>query len=166
MVFQFTGSETLLSASSSGVVSVCPGKHLRLVCTVNHSLFLEWAIALPQRSITQTLRKNIPYTGMESLPSINETFNGTDTVVFHFTRTSEAKTLPLITELLIDRVNPNLNGTDIHCSPSNDSDPQITFIIHIHGDWWYKLSIISITPVKSYHKFTICNKGMNMALKL
>ena len=86
------------------------------MCSVNHNLFLEWAIALPQRNITQTLRKNIPYSGMKSQPSINETFNGTDIVVFHFTRTSEAKILPLVAELLIDRVNPNLNRTDIHCS--------------------------------------------------
>lgn len=134
----YEGSTMILSASSSGVVSICPGKQLSLVCTVNHSRVLQWAIFLPEGNITRSLR-NIPYAGsIQSL--INLTLNDTaDTVTFHFTRTSETGMLPLIAELLIDRVSTNLNGTNILCLPLNDSDPQITFAIHVLGGWWCKL---------------------------
>jgi hypothetical protein len=59
-----------------------------------------------------------------------------DTVAIHFIRISEAGMLPLIAELLIDRVSTNLNGTDVLCLPSNDSDRQTTFAIHVLGGWW------------------------------
>jgi hypothetical protein len=60
-------------------------------------------------------------------------FNLTPDTVLRFTRISESRTLPLIAELLIDRVSANLNGTDVQCLPSNDSDPQTTFAIHVLG---------------------------------
>ena len=127
----YEGTTMMLLASSSGVVSVCPGKQLSLVCTANHSLIFEWAISLPEENI-KSLR-NIPYSGFnQSL--INLPLNDTaDTVAFHFNRTSEAETLPLIVELLIDRISTSLNGSNVLCSPSNDSDPQITFPIHVLG---------------------------------
>ena len=129
VLFQaYEGTTMILSAYSSGVVSVCPGKQLCLVCTANHSDFLEWAIALPEWNSTQTLR-NIPSNGMKNQPS----FNLTPDTAFHFNRASEEWMLPLVAELLIDRVSTNLNGTNVLCLPSNDSDPQITFPIHVLG---------------------------------
>ena len=138
------GSESILSsvsdsASSSGVVSVCPGKQLRLVCTVNHSNFLTWVI--PQTWNTtiaaQPLTKNIPYTGMRNLSSIRINDTKSNVVAFHFTRTSEERSLPLIAELIIDRVSISLNGTDVHCLPAvNDSDHPYTFSIQVLGGWW------------------------------
>ena len=133
LVQAYEGTTMALSASSSGVVSVCPGKQLCLVCTANHSDFLKWTIFLPEGNITQSLR-SIPYEGPGFIRPLNLTLNDTaDTVAFHFTRTSEKDILPLIAELLIDRVSTNLNGTNILCSPSNDSEPQITFPIHVLG---------------------------------
>ena len=120
----------ILSASSSGVVSVCPGKQLCLVCTTNHST-LKWTIFLPEENNTPNVR-NIPYVGPGFIQPLNLTLND-DTVTLHFTRTSERDILPLIAELLIDRVSTNLNGTNVLCSTSNDSDPQITFPIHVLG---------------------------------
>ena len=139
VIFTTTGSETtiILSASSSGVVSVCPEKQLSLVCTMNHSRVLKWNISLPEGKNISL--RGIPFAGFnQSL--INLTLNDTaDTVAFHFTRTSEAETLPLIAELLIDRVSTNLNGSNVLCLPLNHSDPQITFAIHVLGGWWCKL---------------------------
>jgi hypothetical protein len=111
-----TGSEmTRLTVSSSGVVSICPGKQLSLVCTVNHSLFLKWAITIPQSNSTQSLMTNVPYTGLNQ-SSINLMLNDiADTVPFHFTRISESGMLPVIAELLVDRVSTDLNGTDVQC---------------------------------------------------
>jgi hypothetical protein len=126
------GSETtILSVSSSGVVSVCPGKQLSLVCTVNHSHRLEWAIALPQSNSTQPLTRNVPYSGIKN----QRPFNLTPDTAIRFTRTSESGMLPLIAELLIDRVSTDLNGTDVQCIPLNVSDPQTIFAIHILGGW-------------------------------
>ena len=133
LLLAYKGTTMILSASSSGVLSVCPGKQLSLVCTANHSILLKWAIFLPEGNITQSLR-NIPYVGPGFIQPLNLTLNdATDTVAFHFTRTSEAETFPLIVELLIDRISTNLNGTNVLCLPSNDSDPQITFPIHVLG---------------------------------
>jgi hypothetical protein len=99
------------------------------VCTVNHSLFLEWNVTLPERNSTQPLRRSVPWTGMK-----NQTpFNLTPDTAFRFTRISEAGVLPLIAELLIDRVSTDLNGTDVQCIPLNVSDPQTTFAIHVLG---------------------------------
>ena len=126
----YEGTIMILSASSSGVVSVCPGKQLCLVCTVNHSRVLKWAISLPKGNITSL--RSIPYSGF--IGPLNLTLNdAADTVVFHFTRTSEEWMLPLIVELLIDRVSTNLNETNVLCLPFNDSEPQITFRIHVLG---------------------------------
>jgi hypothetical protein len=112
-------------------VSVCPRKQLRLVCTVNHSLLLKWNITLPQSNITQSLTRNVPYNGIY----YHSSFNLTPDTAFRFTRISEAGVLPLIAELLIDRVSTILNGTDVQCLPLNNSDPQTTFAIHILGGW-------------------------------
>jgi hypothetical protein len=130
----YAGSEMMVS--SPEVVSICPGKQLSLVCTVNHSILLKWAITLPERNSTQSLMRYVPYdSGMKNQRSFNLTC---DTAI-HFTRTSESRTLPLIAELLIDRVITDLNGTDVQCLPSNDSDPQITFTIHVLEGLWCKL---------------------------
>jgi hypothetical protein len=76
--------------------------------------------------------RNVPYdSGMKNQRS----FNLTSDTAIHFTRTSESRMLPLIAELLIDRVSTDLNGTDVRCIPSNDSDPQTIFAIHILGGW-------------------------------
>ena len=93
VIFTTTGSETtILSASSSGAVSVCPGKQLSLVCTVNHSRVLKWDISLPEGNITSL--RSIPYSGF--VEPLNLTLNdAADIVAFHFTRTSETKMLPL-----------------------------------------------------------------------
>jgi hypothetical protein len=88
---------------------------------------LTWAITLPERNSTQPLTRSIPYTGMKNQPP----FNLTPDTVIYFTRTSESRMLPLIAELLIDRVSMDLNGTDLQCLPSNDLDPQVTFTIHV-----------------------------------
>jgi hypothetical protein len=127
-----------MMVSSPRVVSVCPGKQLRLVCTVNHSRVLTWAITLPEINSTEPLMRNIPWTGMKNqIP-----FSLTPVTTFRFTRISEAEMLPLIAELLIDRVNTDLNETDVQCLPSNDSDPQTTLAINVLGGWWCELEII------------------------
>jgi hypothetical protein len=79
--------------------------------------------------------RSIPYYDTGSIqPSFMITLMYTANIVsFYFTRTSEAGVLPLIAELLIDRVNTDLNGTDVQCLPSNDLDFQVTFAIHVLG---------------------------------
>ena len=110
---------------SPKVVSVCPGEQLTLTCIANQSSILRWTIILHGGNVTYS--RSIPFMGNSILLPIS------DAVMFNFTRTSESGTLPLITELLIGRVNTNIHGTRIHCSPSNESDPQVTFSINVLG---------------------------------
>ena len=112
--------------SSPRVVSICPGEQLTLTCITNQNSILRWTIILHGENITYS--RSIPFMGNSILLPITDEASA---VTFNFMRTSESGTLPLIAELLIDTVNTNTNGTRIHCSPSNESDPQVTFIIHV-----------------------------------
>ena len=108
------------------MVSVCPGAHLKLICIANQSDILTWTI---KGNISVT--RSVPISGTAQL----EPFSGFG-VRLNFKRVSAAKSLPLQSEMLIsDGSNPNISGTDIHCSPSNDSDSHITFSIQVLGGW-------------------------------
>ena len=117
------------STSFSRVVSVCPGEQLTLTCIANHSRDLTWNIILPDGNITES--RAVPFTGSPQSSPFS-VFG----IRFNFKRLSTAQTLPLRSELLIDGINTNLSGTDIHCSPLNVSDPQTTFALHVLGGWW------------------------------
>ena len=110
------------------MVSVCPGEQFTLTCIANQSSILRWTIILPEGNITHS--RLVPFVGNSILQSIS---GEVVAVTFNFTRTSESGTLPLIAKLLIDRVSTNIHGTKIHCSPSNVSDPQVTFAINVLG---------------------------------
>ena len=110
------------------MATACPGEQLTLTCTANHSTILRWSIVLPEQNNTES--RFIAFMGNSILASFS--IEGTG-LIFNFTRTSEAYSLPLRSELLIDGVTVDINGTEIHCSPLNISDPNTTFIVHVLG---------------------------------
>ena len=114
------GSGTVVSLSRQ--VYACPGEQLKLACTVNNIIAL-WMITLSKVNITKER-----FVGSGSVTQIIVPFNGIDDVIFNFKITSE---VPLTTELCTNEVNNNMHGATINCLQSRDSDPIITFIIHV-----------------------------------
>ena len=109
----------------------CPGEQLVLTCIADQSPFLNWTITIPERNITHF--RLVPFKGDRVLTQINETLNNSVTVTFSFTRTSENGTLPLVSTLMVESVYTDINRTELHCLPSNETDPSVTYIIHVQG---------------------------------
>jgi hypothetical protein len=110
--------------------TICPGEQLTLICETNDTgiEILRWSVNLPSGDNTP-IRRSIPVEG--NLPPEPFTYpNDYGSVVFNFSRTSDNKTYPFITELSISEVNMGINGTEISCSKSDLSD-QRTIIIHV-----------------------------------
>ena len=115
------------STSSSREVSVCPGGQLTLTCIAYHSNILTWTV---EGNISAS--RSVPFSGTDQLVL----FSGSG-VRFNLKRVSAAENLPFQSDLVIDRVNTNINGTRIQCLPLNESDSesQITFTIYVLGGW-------------------------------
>ena len=124
-----------INSQSVRVVSVCPGEQLPLTCISNNSVSLRWAITIPERNVTHS--RLVPYTGSRVLTPIRETLNHNVTVTFRFTRTSEDGTLPLISQLVLERATNHLHGTEIHCSSSE------TFLVHVQGSKMAYLNFVN-----------------------
>ena len=108
----------------------CPGKQLTLICEINETgvELLRWIINLPLNN-TQ-IRRSIPIEGNHPLePFIYED------VVFNFSRTSDERTYPFITELLVSEVIIGINGTEVSCSKPGLSDQHTTVIHIIDGNY-------------------------------
>ena len=110
----------------------CPEEQLTLTCIANpsQSSHLTWTVSLPGENLTEI--RNVPLDGDGEL--ILKSFRDNPfNVTFNFMRASKNETHPLQSELQIDRVDVNINGTRINCLRPNDPDPNITFIIHVKG---------------------------------
>ena len=132
--FNATGSESTIYNNSPRDILVYPEEQLNLTCVVNHSMILKWVITIPEGNITHS--RLVPFMGSRVLTSINETLNDTASVTFSFMRASEEGTLPLISTLMIDGVHTDINGTEVYCLPSNETDPNVVFIIYVQGGRW------------------------------
>ena len=110
--------------SYTEVTRVCPDEQVNLTCISNGSLILRWDIDIPLPPNSAKYDRNVPITGDGMLTPIPHPISN-GTVNFNFFRISEANTHPLISELMIDRVTVELNGTEINCSTSVPVDEVI-----------------------------------------
>ena len=124
-------SNSNITGSLREIRLACPGEQLILICIADKSPFLNWTITIPEGNITHF--RLVPFIGDRVLTQINETLSNNVTVTFSFTRTSENGTLPLVSTLMIESVYTDINRTELHCLPSNETDPRATYIIHVQG---------------------------------
>ena len=96
-----------LVISPSGIVPVCSGDQLELVCNSTRSP-LEWRLNVPNvaRVYRSGIASDLSETGGEI--QINST-------TITFSRITNTNEVPLLSRLLIDSVNVSLNGTEVIC---------------------------------------------------
>ena len=90
-------------------MSVCPGGQVLLTCERLNGSVLFWDVSVPHlASATTNEQRIVASEGSILSPEFRIGFTE-----FNVTRTSES---PLISELLINNVTPEINGSTIYCS--------------------------------------------------
>ena len=93
------------------MVTVCPGGQLLLTCERMSGSFLFWDVSVPRMATTQGIV--VPASpGVLLSPDFKIGFTE-----FNVTRTSDS---PLISQLLINNVTTEINGSTIYCSESSN----------------------------------------------
>ena len=93
------------------MVTVCPGGQLLLTCERMSGSFLFWDVSVPRMATTQGIV--VPASpGVLLSPNFKIGFTE-----FNVTRTSDN---PLISQLLINNVTTEINGSTIYCSESSN----------------------------------------------
>ena len=95
------------------MVSVCPGGQLLLTCERISGSILHWDISVPHGATIQEQRIILSQGDLLS-PEFNIGFTE-----FNVTRTSDS---PLISQLLINNVTTEINGSTIYCSEDGDEN--------------------------------------------
>ena len=113
--------------SASNMISVCPEQQLSLTCHTNQSNALRWSITIPEESTTYTRDILITTGSIPQLPI--EVAGGTVTV--HFSRQSVD---PLTSNLVINSISSDFNGTRISCSIRDSSAMTVIQIKDINGN--------------------------------
>ena len=133
--FIFYRSNHKLLNWSARLVQVCPGGNLTLLCQTNRTL-LRWSISFPHH-IHPEERIISSIGSVDSQTPLLER-----SAYFQFLRTSRA---PLISMMLIDNINSDLNETRIECMFGEPTTTVITVIgnginysttvtcIHVHA---------------------------------
>ena len=88
------------------MVSVCPGGQVLLTCERMSGSILFWNVSVPHLAITR--ERFVLSEGVLLSPEFRIGFTE-----FNITRTSES---PLISQLLINNVTTEINGSTIYCS--------------------------------------------------
>jgi hypothetical protein len=96
------------------MVSVCPGGKVLLTCERLSGSLLYWTVSVPHLAMTR--ESIISSTG---LTSTTLQFSGLDSTAFNITRTSGN---PLISQLLINNVTTEINGSTIYCSEDGNEN--------------------------------------------
>ena len=108
------------------VASACPSEQITLTCLSNESSIHQWTFLGSNRDTALPYVRYVSFDGQNQLPPVHfQAANNTIEYVFSFSRTSEPRTLPLVTELLIDRIELDLNGTEINCTAISNSDTRL-----------------------------------------
>ena len=96
-------------------MSVCPGGQVLLTCERISGSFLFWTVSIPRLGM---IRESIvSRQGAISITALQ--FNGLHLPEFNVTRTSDS---PLISQLLINNVTAEINGSAIYCSEDGDEN--------------------------------------------
>ena len=97
------------------MVSACPGGQALLTCETMSGSFLYWTVSIPRLAIS---RESI----VSSQGAINTAalqFNGLHLTEFNVTRMSGN---PLISQLLINNVTTEINGSTVYCSEDGNEN--------------------------------------------
>ena len=107
------------------MVSVCPRGQLLLTCVRMSDSVLFWDISVPHMAGTTTDEQRIVQSrGVLLSPDFKIDFTE-----FNISRTSDS---PLISQLLINNVTTEMNGSTIYCSEDGDeNNASMTVIINI-----------------------------------
>ena len=107
------------------MVAICPGGQVLLTCETITGSFLYWNVSAPHLAITR--ERIVTSQGVLSLPEFKLGFTE-----FNITLTSPS---PLISQLLINNVTTEINGSTIYCSEDgNETDaPKIAINVISKG---------------------------------
>ena len=97
------------------MVSVCPGGQVLLTCERMSGPDLHWSVSVPRMAGATTQTIIVPVSpGVVLYPDFKIGFTE-----FNVTRTSSS---PLISQLLINNVTTEINGSTIYCSEDDDEN--------------------------------------------
>ena len=97
------------------MVSVCPGGQVLLKCEIINGSFSFWDVSIPRLAMSR--EAIVPRQGDISATDLQ--FNQLRFTVFNVRRTSES---PLISQLLINNVTTEINGSSVYCSEDGDEN--------------------------------------------
>ena len=113
---------TSIRLSPLGMVSVCPRGQLLLICERMSGSILHWNVSVPHLAGAKTQRIIVPTTGVVLSPDFRIGFTE-----FNISRTSDS---PLTSQLLINNVTTEINGSTIYCSEDGgENNASMTVII-------------------------------------
>jgi hypothetical protein len=106
------------------MVSVCPGGQVLLTCERINGSVLFWDISVPHMvSATTHEQRIVPSQGTILAPEFRIGFTE-----FNITRTSES---PLISQLLINNVTTEINGSTIYCSEDGNETNALMIVVNV-----------------------------------
>ena len=112
---------TSISLSPLGMVSVCPGGQILLTCERISGSVLYWDFSVPHLAGGTT--RIIPSHGALLSPEFRIGFTE-----FNISRTYDS---PLISQLLVNNVTTEINGSTIYCSEDGDENNAPMTVINI-----------------------------------
>ena len=117
-----------ITLSPLGMVSVCPGGQVLLTCERINGSFLFWTVFIPHLAMSREVI--VPGQGTISTTALQ--FNGLHLTEFNVTRTSDS---PLTSQLLINNVTTEINGSTIYCSEDGDENgaPAVTVNVRFYN---------------------------------
>ena len=110
------------------MISVCRGGQFLLTCERTSGSFIHWTVSIPHLAMNR--ETIIADQGFFSTTDLQ--FNGLQFTEFNVTRTSGN---PLISQLQINNVTNEVNGSTIHCSEDDNENgaPMITINVTNKG---------------------------------
>ena len=105
------------------MVSVCPGGQVLLTCERMSGPILFWDVSVPHMAGAATQRIIVHSQGVILSPEFKLGFTE-----FNISRTSDS---PLISQLLINNVTTEINGSTIYCSEDGDENNAPMTVINI-----------------------------------
>ena len=110
------------------MVSVCPGGQVLLTCERISGSFLHWNVSIPRLAMSR--ETIVSRTGDISTTDLK--FNVLHLTEFNVTRTSGSPLIsPLTSQLLINNVTTEINGSTIYCSEDGDENNAPMTVINI-----------------------------------
>ena len=114
------------------MISVCPGGQALLTCERMSGSVLYWDVSVPRLAITR--ERIVQSQGVLLAPEFRIDFTE-----FNISRTSDS---PLISQLLINNVTTEINGSTIYCSEDGDeNNAPMMAIINIKYKCMIKITV-------------------------